>query len=182
MTASASPPPTTPTGDAETVRRQVREAYGRIGSGQVTACCAIAPEAPYADSCAGGSPDAFAQAIGYQEGELAGLPAGANLGLSCGNPTALAALAPGEVVVDLGSGGGFDVFLAARRVGATGRAIGVDMTAEMVARARQNAAGFRRDSGLDNVEFRLGEIEHLPLADASVDVVISNCVLNLSPT
>lgn len=99
------------------------------------------------------------------------------MGLSCGNPTAIASLKPSEVVLDLGSGGGFDVFIAGRKVGPTGRAIGVDMTAEMLAKARRNIAA----SGLDNVEFRLGEIEHLPVADASVDVVISNCVINLSP-
>jgi ubiquinone/menaquinone biosynthesis C-methylase UbiE len=109
------------------------------------------------------------------------LPDGANMGLSCGNPNALAALLPGEAVVDLGSGGGFDVFIAGRKVGATGRAIGVDMTPEMLAKARRNIGPYRERSGLDNVEFRLGEIEHLPLADNSVDVVISNCVINLSP-
>jgi arsenite methyltransferase len=109
------------------------------------------------------------------------LPEGANMGLSCGNPTALASLKPGEVVLDLGSGGGFDVFIAGRKVGPTGRAIGVDMTPEMLAKARKNIAPYRERSGLDNVEFRLGEIEHLPLADNSVDAVISNCVINLSP-
>jgi len=103
------------------------------------------------------------------------------MGLSCGNPTALASLKPGEVVLDLGSGGGFDVFIAGRKAGANGRAIGVDMTPEMLAKARRNVAVYRRQTGLDNVEFRLGEIEHLPVADASVDVVISNCVINLSP-
>jgi SAM-dependent methyltransferase len=103
------------------------------------------------------------------------------MGLSCGNPNALAALLPGEVVVDLGSGGGFDVFIAGRKVGPTGRAIGVDMTPEMLAKARKNVGPYRERSGLDNVEFRLGEIEHLPLADNSADVVISNCVINLSP-
>jgi ubiquinone/menaquinone biosynthesis C-methylase UbiE len=103
------------------------------------------------------------------------------MGLSCGNPTAIAALQPGEVVLDLGAGGGFDVFIAGRKLGATGRAIGVDMTAEMLAKARRNAVVYRENTGLDNVEFRLGEIEHLPVADASVDVVISNCVINLSP-
>src|SRR5437867_59687 len=103
------------------------------------------------------------------------------MGLSCGNPNALASLMPGEVVLDLGSGGGFDVFIAGRKVGASGRAIGVDMTSEMLQKARKNLATYRQSSGLDNVEFRLGEIEHLPLADASVDVVISNCVINLSP-
>jgi SAM-dependent methyltransferase len=113
--------------------------------------------------------------------ELAALPEGANMGLSCGNPTALASLQPGEVVLDLGAGGGFDVFIAGRKVGATGRAIGVDMTPEMLARARKNIAAYRERASLNNVEFRLGEIEHLPVADNSVDVVISNCVINLSP-
>ena len=103
------------------------------------------------------------------------------MGLSCGNPTALASLKPGEVVLDLGSGGGFDVFIAGRKVGPTGRAIGVDMTSEMLAKARRNIAPYQKQTGLDNVEFRLGEIEHLPVADASVDVIISNCVINLSP-
>lgn len=103
------------------------------------------------------------------------------MGLSCGNPNTLASLKEGEVVLDLGSGGGFDVFIAARKVGARGRAIGVDMTAEMLAKARRNILAYRQRSGLDNVEFRLGEIEHLPVADGSVDVVISNCVINLSP-
>ena len=123
----------------------------------------------------------LAKHIGYSSGELAALPEGANMGLSCGNPNALAALKAGEVVLDLGAGGGFDVFIAGKKVGATGRAIGVDMTAEMLAKARQNVASYRKQTGLDNVEFRMGEIEHLPLADASVDVVISNCVINLSP-
>jgi len=103
------------------------------------------------------------------------------MGLSCGNPNALAALQPGEVIVDLGSGGGFDVFIAGKKVGATGRAIGVDMTSEMLSKARTNAEAYRQRTGLDNVEFRLGEIEHLPIADNSVDVIISNCVINLSP-
>jgi arsenite methyltransferase len=103
------------------------------------------------------------------------------MGLSCGNPTAIASLQPGEVVLDLGSGGGFDLFLAGPKVGETGRAIGVDMTPDMLALARKNTAAYHEVTGLDNVEFRLGEIEHLPVADASVDVVISNCVLNLSP-
>jgi AhpD family alkylhydroperoxidase len=103
------------------------------------------------------------------------------MGLSCGNPNALASLQPGEVVLDLGSGGGFDVFIAGKKVGASGRAIGVDMTAEMLGKARKNMESYRGTSGLDNVEFRLGEIEHLPVADASVDAIISNCVINLSP-
>ena len=103
------------------------------------------------------------------------------MGLSCGNPTAIASLRPGEVVLDLGAGGGFDAFIAGRKVGASGRVLGVDMTADMVAKARRNIAVYRERTGLDNVEFRLGEIEHLPVADSSVDVVISNCVINLSP-
>jgi SAM-dependent methyltransferase len=135
-------------------------------------------------SCCGSNAEdsaELAKYVGYSADELATLPEGANMGLSCGNPNALAALRPGEVVLDLGSGGGFDVFIAGRKVGATGRAIGVDMTPEMLAKARKNIGAYRERSGLDNVEFRLGEIEHLPLADNSVDVVISNCVLNLSP-
>jgi len=123
----------------------------------------------------------LARHIGYSAEELAALPEGANMGLSCGNPNALASLQPGEVVLDLGSGGGFDVFIAGKKVGPKGRAIGVDMTAEMLAKARKNVESYRQTTGLDNVEFRLGEIEHLPVADASVDAIISNCVINLSP-
>ena len=135
-------------------------------------------------TCCGSTPAAsedLAKHIGYSSEELAALPDGANMGLSCGNPNALAALKPGEVVLDLGAGGGFDVFISGRKVGPTGRAIGVDMTPEMLAKARKNIAPYRERSGLNNVEFRLGEIEHLPFADNSVDVVISNCVINLSP-
>ena len=135
-------------------------------------------------SCCGSSPEAaeeLVRHIGYSSDELAALPEGANMGLSCGNPTAIAALRLDEVVLDLGAGGGFDVFIAGRKVGATGRAIGVDMTAEMLAKARRNAVVYRENTGFDNVEFRLGEIEHLPVADASMDVIISNCVINLSP-
>ena len=138
-----------------------------------TGCCG--PQ-----GCCGPAPVAagdFSARVGYSEEELAAAPEGADLGLGCGNPQAIAALSPGEDVLDLGSGGGFDCFLAARQVGPGGRVIGVDMTPEMVARARDNAA--RTD--LDNVEFRLGEIEHLPVADGSVDVIMSNCVINLSP-
>jgi SAM-dependent methyltransferase len=119
--------------------------------------------------------------MGYEARDLRQLPEGASMGLSCGNPVALASLEAGEVVLDLGSGGGLDVFIAGQRVGSTGHAIGVDMTPEMVARARAGIAAYRERTGLDNVEFRLGEIEHLPVADCSVDVVISNCVINLSP-
>ncbi|HRJ50835.1 MAG TPA: arsenite methyltransferase, partial [Phycisphaerales bacterium] len=126
-------------------------------------------------------PADLASSMGYLPGELASTPAEANLGLSCGNPTAIASLRPGEVVLDLGSGGGFDCFVAGPKVQARGRVIGVDMTPDMLARARRNMAAYRAATGLDNVEFRLGEIEALPVADSSVDVVISNCVLNLSP-
>ena len=160
------------------IRNTVRDQYGamaRAGS----SCCGPASSgccAPSAD------PAALATAIGYDAAELARiLPDGANLGLSCGNPGAIAALKPGEVVLDLGSGAGFDAFLSGPKVGATGRVIGVDMTPDMLAKARANAAGYTQQTGLANVEFRMGEIEHLPVADASVDVVISNCVINLSP-
>ena len=162
--------------DPESVRQTVREGYGHIAQKDGSCCSGV--------SCCGSNAQDSAQLaryVGYSAEELAMLPDGANMGLSCGNPNALAALQPGEVVLDLGSGGGFDVFIAARKVGATGRAIGVDMTPEMLAKARKNIASYRERSGLDNVEFRLGEIEHLPLADNSVDAVISNCVINLSP-
>ncbi len=161
-------------------REVVREGYGRIasggGGGGGGGCCGSG-----ASCCGSNQPEALAQKLGYSENELAALPEGANLGLSCGNPAAVAALSPGEVVLDLGSGGGFDVFVCAQKVGPEGRAIGVDMTPEMISRARRNAAAFAERTGLANVEFRLGEIEHLPVADASVDAIISNCVINLSP-
>jgi SAM-dependent methyltransferase len=163
--------------DPESVRQKFREGYGKIAVGDGSCCSGGV-------SCCGSSAPAseqLARQVGYSAADLAALPDGANLGLSCGNPTALASLQPGEVVLDLGAGGGFDVFIAGRKVGARGRAIGVDMTAEMLAKARRNTAAYRRQTGLDNVEFRLGEIEHLPVANASVDVVISNCVINLSP-
>jgi len=153
--------------EAEKVRESVRQGYGQIAQGQ--------------SGCCGAPPDRLAEAIGYTPDELAALPEGANMGLSCGNPTALAELRPGQTVLDLGSGGGFDVFIAAAKVGPTGRSIGVDMTADMVAKARAGLSQFSKKTGLTNVEFRLGEIEHLPAADAGVDVVISNCVINLSP-
>ena len=161
---------------SDTIRQTVRNAYAHIATGRAGGCCG-----PQASCCGASDPSALAKGIGYSEEELSGLPEGANMGLSCGNPTALASLKPGQVVLDLGSGGGFDVFIAARKVGPSGRAIGVDMTPEMVTKARQNAAAFREQTGLANVEFRLGEIEHLPVADNSVNVVISNCVINLSP-
>lgn len=159
---------------AERIREAVREGYGRIANSDGCGCAS-------SSCCGSGSAAQVAQTVGYSEAELATLPEGANMGLSCGNPTAVASLRPGEVVVDLGSGGGFDVFIAGQKVGPTGRVIGVDMTADMIGKARRNTAAYRERTGLDNVEFRLGEIEHLPVADNSVDVVISNCVLNLSP-
>lgn len=162
-------------GKQESVREKVRSGYAAIARGE-GACCG-----PSRSCCGGGDADGVARAVGYTDAELATLPDGANMGLSCGNPGAIASLGRGEVVLDLGSGGGFDVFLAARKVGSKGRAIGVDMTPEMLGKARRNAEEFRRRSRLNNVEFRLGEIEHLPVADSSVDVVISNCVINLSP-
>lgn len=170
--------------EPESIRQAVREGYGRIASSG-SSCCA--PPTSSSSCCGSGSgsraasPDQLVQQIGYHPADLAVLPEGANMGLSCGNPNALASLQPGEVVLDLGSGGGFDVFIAGPKVGSQGRVIGVDMTAEMLAKARRNLAGYREKTGLDNVEFRLGEIEHLPVADSSVDVVISNCVINLSP-
>jgi SAM-dependent methyltransferase len=153
----------------------VRKAYGRIAA-QGGGCCG-----PQSSCCGGGQASSVALGVGYSDAELATLPEGANLGLSCGNPTALAALIPGETVLDLGSGAGLDVFLAAQRVGPEGRAIGVDMTPEMLDKARRNAVTFRERTGLDNVTFHQGQIEAIPLPDASVDVVLSNCVLNLSP-
>jgi arsenite methyltransferase len=153
----------------EKIRQDVRSGYAQIAQGKPGGCCGSS------------APDKFAEAIGYANEELEALPDGANMGLSCGNPTAIANLKPGLVVLDLGSGGGFDVFIAARKVGTKGRAIGVDMTPEMLGKARAAISKFTEKTGLSNVEFRLGEIEHLPVADNSVDVVISNCVINLSP-
>jgi len=164
--------------DPEIVRETVWQGYAKIARDSSAGCSAPGV------SCCGSSPqasDKLAKELGYSVEDLQALPEGANMGLSCGNPAALAALKPGDVVLDLGSGGGFDVFIAGRKVGATGRAIGVDMTPDMLAKARRNAASYRQQTGLDNVEFRLGEIEHLPIADDSVDVIISNCVINLSP-
>ena len=158
------------------VRAKVKEGYAAIAKSDATSCCGPKGGCGVRDDAS-----ELAQAIGYSAEELAAIPEGANLGLSCGNPGAIAALRPGETVLDLGSGAGFDCFVIGPKVGARGRAIGVDMTGEMLARARANVASYRQRSGLDNVEFRLGEIEHLPVADGTVDVVISNCVLNLSP-
>ncbi len=150
------------------VRSLVRDRYGAVASGR-----------PAGGGCCAGPEDAGAvlEKLGYTSEQAAAVPEGSNLGLGCGNPIAHAQLEPGEVVLDLGSGAGIDCFLAAREVGPSGRAIGVDMTPEMLTRARATA----RKLGVGNVEFRLGEIEHLPIADASVDAIISNCVVNLSP-
>ena len=166
--------------NSDKVHEQVRDGYGRIARGDSGGCCGQSGGGGCCGPAALG-PEDLARAIGYSANELSATPEGANMGLSCGNPTAIASLKPGEVVLDLGSGGGFDCFIAGPKVGASGRVIGVDMTPDMLAKARRNLATYRRQSGLDNVEFRLGEIEHLPLPDSSVDVVISNCVLNLSP-
>ncbi|WP_303906340.1 arsenite methyltransferase [Thiohalomonas denitrificans] len=152
------------------IRTAVRASYGSVAQGG-GGCCSDT-------SGCGSQPETIAsQRLGYSDEELGAVPEGADLGLGCGNPQAIAALKPGESVLDLGSGAGFDCFLAARAVGDSGRVIGVDMTPEMLAKARENA----RKGEYRNVEFRLGEIEHLPLADADVDVIISNCVINLSP-
>jgi len=156
----------------EEIKKVVREGYAKIAK-QDSSCCAPV------NSCCGSTDLAqnISKSIGYTEEELKAVPEGANLGLGCGNPVALASLREGEIVLDLGSGAGFDCFLAADKVGKDGRVIGVDMTPEMIERARENA----RKGNYGNVEFRLGEIENLPAADNSVDVVISNCVINLSP-
>ena len=171
-------------GKDESIRDTVRQGYAGVAESGSWSSIAL----PQGGGCcgseggkAGWTPEQLAGRLGYESDQIASLPQGANMGLSCGNPTAIAALQPGQVVLDLGSGGGFDCFLAGPKVGKTGRVIGVDMTPQMLSKARQNLEHYRKHSGLDNVEFRLGEIEHLPVADASVDVVISNCVINLSP-
>ncbi|RJP35383.1 MAG: methyltransferase domain-containing protein [Actinobacteria bacterium] len=154
------------------IKKVVREGYGAIAS-KGSSCCE-----PAEPCCCGASKaEEISSMIGYSMEELKAVPEGANLGLGCGNPVALASLREGETVLDLGSGAGLDSFLAANAVGETGRVIGVDMTHEMLEKARENA----RKGGYDNVEFRLGEIENLPVADASTDAIISNCVINLSP-
>lgn len=150
------------------IRSVVRKTYGAVATQQQGRCCG-------GTSC--GPTDTGSKQLGYSDAELASVPEGADLGLGCGNPQAIAALKPGERVLDLGSGAGFDAFLAANQVGPGDLVIGVDMTPEMVARARANAV----KAGLTNVDFRLGTIEHLPVADATVDVILSNCVINLSP-
>ena len=160
------------TENAERLLEKVRQCYGRIAEGAESGCCTSADREQFADAEA-----STAQRIGYDPGELAAVPEEANLGLGCGAPIASLALRPGEVVLDLGSGGGLDAFLAASRVGPTGCVIGIDMTPGMIERACTNA----RKAGLTNVEFRQGRLEALPVPDASIDAVTSNCVINLVP-
>ncbi len=180
------------TRDKEEIRKAVRESYGKIakagsnisGISPTISCCG-GPDtstgtAPTASCCGGGpevTPESLSALMGYSKQDLTSVPEGANMGLGCGNPVALASLKTGETVVDLGSGGGFDCFLAAKQVGVTGKVIGVDMTPDMLSKARENAEKIQAK----NVEFRLGEIEHLPVADNSADIIMSNCVINLSP-
>ncbi|MBU2648162.1 arsenite methyltransferase [bacterium] len=189
--------------DSEKIRETVRERYGSIARANRNetpdasgSCCgpnAITLETVSSASCCGSDSDKtqntsccgsteitseqMAVLIGYNEGDLKAIPEGANMNLGCGNPVALASLKKGETVVDLGCGGGFDCFLAAREVGEEGQVIGVDMTADMISKARDNA----KKASVENVEFRLGEIEHLPVADNTADMIMSNCVINLSP-
>ena len=157
--------------NSEKIRDFVRARYGAIAeqAGETCGCTAT--------GCCGSQSASYGEKLGYSAAELAAAPAGADLGLGCGNPLAIASIQPGETVLDLGSGAGFDCFLAARQLAGTGRVIGVDMTAAMVTKARTNA----RKGNYANVEFRLGEIEALPVADATVDLIMSNCVINLSP-
>jgi len=161
--------------DQDQVRQQVRESYAKvahaaneaISSGVESSCCGVPADLNTLDS----------SRLGYSDNDINSVPEGANMGLGCGNPNAIAALSTGESVLDLGSGGGFDCFLAANKVGSSGTVIGIDMTPDMLSKARQNA----EKGQYKNVEFRLGEIEYLPVSDASIDVIISNCVINLSP-
>jgi arsenite methyltransferase len=156
---------------AKEIKKIVKDGYAKIAR-QGGSCCS--PR-----SCCGGDTPAqeISKSVGYSLKEMSAVPEGANLGLGCGNPVALASLKEGDAVLDLGSGAGFDAFLAAQRVGKKGRVIGVDMTEAMIEKAKKNA----RNGGYTNVEFRLGEIEDLPVEDSAVDVIISNCVINLSP-
>src|SRR5437660_2871939 len=161
--------------DDAQIKEMVRARYGGIAELTEDACCV--PASSCCGDTAPGTPTDKSRQMGYSDTELAAVPDGANLGLGCGNPQAIAALQPGEVVVDLGSGAGFDCFLAAQQVGPSGRVIGVDMTHEMLKKARENAA----KTGAANVEFRLGELEHLPVPDNSADAILSNGLMNLVP-
>ena len=153
------------------IKTYVKERYGNIARSGSTGCgCS-------SGCCGSPSPDLISRAVGYSDEELSAVPEGSNLGLGCGNPTAIAALKPGETMLDLGSGAGFDAFLAARQVGPSGKVIGVDMTPDMLSRARENA----EKGKVTNVEFRQGEIENLPVESGTIDTIISNCVINLSP-
>jgi len=179
------------TRDKEEIRQAVRDSYGKIArlgtkvTGLIPAvsCCGEPgisdAKRSSASCCRAGefTPEEMSKAMGYSKDDLERTPEGANLGLGCGNPVALASLKPGETVVDLGCGGGFDCFLAVNEVGKDGKVIGVDMTPDMIRKARKIA----QEANIDNVEFRLGEIEHLPVADNSADIIMSNCVINLSP-
>jgi arsenite methyltransferase len=179
------------TKDKEKIRQTVRERYGNIaksekavsGINPSASCCGETGNSKGkspANPCCGEpeiSTEQLSALMGYSKDDILSIPDGANMGLGCGNPVALASLKPGETVVDLGSGGGFDCFLAAKQVGETGQVIGVDMTPDMLSKARTNTVKM----GTKNVEFRLGEIEHLPVADNSADIIMSNCVINLSP-
>ena len=157
--------------DADKIKKIVKDGYAKALSQETSCCCS--------GSCCGGVTQAedISKKVGYSDSEMNAVPEGANLGFGCGNPVALASLKEGDVVLDLGSGAGFDAFLSAQRVGKTGRVIGVDMTPEMVAKAKENA----KKGNYNNVEFRMGEIEKLPVEDNSIDAIISNCVINLSP-
>lgn len=156
--------------DENQIKKEVRNRYAKVAKTNGS-CCASKV------SCCSAPQSQVSKMVGYSEEEMSSVPDGANLGLGCGNPTALASLKEGERVLDLGSGAGFDCFLAAKKVGSSGKVIGVDMTPEMLEKARANA----KKVGYTNVEFRLGEIENLPVADNSVDIIISNCVINLAP-
>ncbi|WP_455391889.1 arsenite methyltransferase, partial [[Eubacterium] cellulosolvens] len=168
--------------EKEKTKKVVRENYAKIVTDSRSCCSPSGRDIPSSDStapcCGGNEPKQLDSIImGYTEEELASLPEGADLGLGCGNPVALASIQEGETYLDLGSGAGIDCFLAANKVGKTGKVIGVDMTPAMLDKARENA----KKGDFENVEFRLGEIEHLPVADNSVDIITSNCVINLSP-
>ena len=176
-TDCCTPEATSADTERDTHRQRVRKAYAKVAQadeagaacGTASGCCGVSDEVAINSL--------ISTRLGYSQEDLDKVPSGADMGLGCGNPGAIASLKPGEVVVDLGSGGGFDCFLAAQEVGDAGHVIGVDMTPDMLSKARKNI----EKGKFNNVEFRLGEIEHLPIADASVDVIISNCVINLSP-